>query len=1093
VRAQSFRWFASLRTFALALVLSVGVTAHLSAGADDPLVLWLLPTDAELFPSNGEYPTAEDQAQFFGDTASFFRARHGETLAPMLRVADIRNKTLQDLPFARQVLGQRLILRALSQFTREHGVDRPIVVRFFDWVEIFDVLENVPRGVRGDAPHIVVTPSTWVGYFADRGILRPIEAVDPSAYDESILGTARVRRRIPAWVWGDHIAGRVMRAFDVDRGWSDVFALPWFVDLRLFFYRKDLFGEVPPADREEFLATALQIANKSPAVTPFALGTEADWDLLHSFSLLLWGAGGDWLQNGEFLPAEPSRDVLRFLLELRQRGAASFRQILRTPLEQQFLDGTLASLVSGPWMLRRLVQTLGPKWYTRVGVALPPFNVKGRQPVTYLGGLHLGLTARGHADPIAQKVIDYLTKDAPLPNMDDMLAAVPASRRTLERLAQSFPAESGLPRLLRLAAERGRHYPVIPEWGSIVEAESTRLGLFQLFKHIREDEGELAARDLAALQRRFAWEIRILPRLGAASVAGVVLLGCSAFVWFARRQQKLRRELNIVTEKCAVADVELRKARGSLDALFQQPAASGPDVNEHLARLLDLQQHKTALEIDRKTILRSLGGSRGPIHAIPRAAPFIPRLSETLIAALACTSTTASASIESPQRGSLEDPIRPSGGPLDRIIGGGKAIRRLKTEIAQVASSRAKVLLTGEIGTGKDLVAQAIHELSRRGGPFVSIDCASIPADLLEAQLFGVGPNSGFQAMAPGGRPGYLEHANGGTAFLDEIGKMPLAQQAKLLRVMETGRVVRVMDRTGLGTPVDVRFVAAYSEDLRELANAGAFDRALLSRLEEVPVRVPPLRERREDIPELAAHFLALSNQEHGKAVSLLPDAFRKLEETDFYDNVRGLRHLVSRVVLTCEGAVSARDIDRLRSPSRDDTVDRERLASAVRGEGLRLFVACAGFIADNVQEFFPRGGIEPKIEPARVDAALATIRRDLARVAGFDRAEYELPDIPSAVVYRCRDEEDDLNVHFLYLLVMETLAARGYHTGVGGGLPRSVRSQIEYVRRSLFYSEPVGRKARNTTWKGVALRLIVADTCEANQRELVREAAAAV
>jgi maltose-binding protein MalE/MoxR-like ATPase len=1088
-------WSPRLCTFSLVLGICAGAAAHPAAAADDPLVLWLLPTDAELFPPNGEYPTAADQAQFFGDTASFFREHHHETLAAAVRVADIRKKTLQDPTFARQVLGQRLILRALSQFARERGVERPIVVRFFDWVEIFDVLENVPRGVSGDAPHIVVTPSTWVGYLADRGILRPIDAVDSAAYDESILDTARVRRQIPMWPWGDHVAGRVMRAFGVDRGWSEVVALPWFVDLRLFFYRKDLFGAAPPADREAFLETAAHIATTNPVVTPFAFGTEADWDLLHSFSLLLWGAGGDWLDAGAFLPRDESRDALQFLLELRRRGAASFPQIHRTALEQQFLAGTLASVVSGPWMFRRLALALGPKWYTRVGVALPPFNGKGRQAVTYIGGLHLGLTARGQADPVGRQVVEYLTKDAPLPNMEDMLAAVPASRRTLERLAQSFPPESGLPRLLRLAVERARHYPVIPEWGAVVEAQSTRFGLFQLFKHIREDEPELASRDLEALQRRFDWEIQVVPRLAAASVTGVVLVCCSAYIWFARRQRKLRRELNEITQKCAIADVELRSARGSLDLLLNQRPASDDDVNQHVARLLDLQHDKTTLEINQNTILRSLGGSRGPIHDIPRVAPFIPPLSDMLLRALAALPTAPAAAIEAARpHASGGEAIGTIGAALDRIVGRSAAIRQLKSEIVQVAPSRAKVLLTGEIGTGKDLVAHAIHELSRRTGPLVSIDCASIPADLLEAQLLGIGPDSGLPAVAREGRRGYLEQANGGTAFLDEIGKMPLTQQAKLLRVMETGRVVRVMDRTGLGSPVDLRFVAAYSADLRELADAGAFDRALLSRLDEVPIRVPPLRDRREDIPTLAEHFLVLANREHGKAVVLLPDAYRRLEELDFYDNVRGLRHLLSRIVLTVGDVVSARDVDRLRPPSCTDVIDRERLAPVLRGEAVRMFVACAGFITDHVQEFFPRDRIDPPSEPERVKAALATIRRDLPRVAGFENAAYELPDVPSAIVYRCGGEPDDLNVHFLYLLVMETLSARGYHTGVGGALRGSVRGQIEYVRRSLFYSEPVGRKARKTlTWKGVPLRMLAADACEAHRRELAGEAMATV
>ena len=1129
------------RGFCVAAIAWAGLIAQASAQTGD-VTLWLLPTDGELFPAAGGYPTEDDQHRFFDDTASFFRDHYHERLSPFVSVIDVRRKTFQDPEFARQVLGQRFVLGALSRLVDERGFARTIRVRFFDWVEILGVLERLSAADARELPHVIVAPSTWVAYLHDRGIIRPLRTVDTSAYFESALDTCRVPDPLLPWPFATRLSGRVMRAFRAEQGSRQLVALPWFVDVRLFFYWKDLFAHSAPRNTADFLAVVRRNAGRSATVPPFAVATEADWDLLHSFSLFVWGHGGDWNGGGSFLPAEPSERAIRFLSDLQRTHSASFRHVRRSELEEQFLDRRLGSMVSGPWMLPRLQRALGPEWSARIGVALPPFNAPEHHPTTYLGGMHLALTARGREDAMAHEVLEYLTADAPL--QMDSLVAIPASRPAFERLTQSLPGASELRELVESATRQAKHYPVMPEWASIVEAQSTRLELFQMFKHIREDAPELAGRDLGALRARLDWEIRRVPQLAvlaAGASAGLSILG---FTWSFWRQRRLRAALAGIRRKRAFADISLRRNRESIESLSLElertaraservrvqhdavaqrtgmapPAAAAPDIDERAdpreqlarletdrhnladaldhvkkeirkktAELLDLQRHHTAWEIKERDLARGLRNAKGPIKDIPRVSPFIPRLSDALTEGL----TSAREEHVAPPVHPAHDAVAPAepvtGTALDRILGRSTAILELKQRIRDVARSRAKVLLSGEVGTGKELAAQAIHELSGRRGAFVCIDCASIPADMLEAELFGIGPESGLHAVGREGRTGYFEQANGGTVFLDEIGKMPLAQQAKLLRVLETGQVVRVMDRTGRGRRVDVRIIAAYSSDLFELADAGGFDRALLSRLSEFPIHVPALRERKEDIPILADQFLAVSNREHGRCVRLAPEAYDYLRNLDYFDNVRGLRHLVSRIVLSARQLVRAADVEELASST--DTQARLDLAGArraVRSGAMQPFVKCAAFIVDNIQEFFPSDQGEPERDPARLDAALRRIRLGLAAAAGFDGADYELPEAKSAIVYKAVGERDDLNIHFLYLLVLETLTRRGYHVTVGGGSPTVVREQIDHLRGALFYSDPTGRKAKNTVkWRGMPISDLAREACLAYEEEL--------
>jgi DNA-binding NtrC family response regulator len=211
------------------------------------------------------------------------------------------------------------------------------------------------------------------------------------------------------------------------------------------------------------------------------------------------------------------------------------------------------------------------------------------------------------------------------------------------------------------------------------------------------------------------------------------------------------------------------------------------------------------------------------------------------------------------------------------------------------------VLITGESGTGKEVVAQAIHMLSLRSNqPFVPVNCAAIPHDLLESEMFG--HERGAFTGAAGSRHGLLTTANRGTFFLDEIGEMPRGLQAKLLRVLEDG-VVRPVgaDRA---TRVDVRVIAASNVDLADSVTRGAFREDLFYRLQVVPIVIAPLRERRSDIPLLADHFLErIRDRTPGREIAISREAMVALWSYDWPGNVRELENMVERLVILCEGS----------------------------------------------------------------------------------------------------------------------------------------------------------------------------------------------
>lgn len=240
-------------------------------------------------------------------------------------------------------------------------------------------------------------------------------------------------------------------------------------------------------------------------------------------------------------------------------------------------------------------------------------------------------------------------------------------------------------------------------------------------------------------------------------------------------------------------------------------------------------------------------------------------------------------------------------GSFKSVIGHNKTLATLVSVSAKVAQTDATVLITGENGVGKDILAQAIHHASARSRqPFIVVNCAAIPDSLVESELFGYEGGT-FTGAAKGGRLGKFELAHGGTIFLDEVGDMSQTMQAKLLRVLEQKEIQKI--GANRSTPVNVRVLAATNRDLGRMVREGSFREDLLYRLNVFPLLVPPLRDRKNDIPELAQFFLAQCTATFGRRRLMIdPDSFEALERYDWPGNIRQLRNAVERAVILCDG-----------------------------------------------------------------------------------------------------------------------------------------------------------------------------------------------
>lgn len=248
------------------------------------------------------------------------------------------------------------------------------------------------------------------------------------------------------------------------------------------------------------------------------------------------------------------------------------------------------------------------------------------------------------------------------------------------------------------------------------------------------------------------------------------------------------------------------------------------------------------------------------------------------------------------------------------MVGHSPAMEHLRSVIERVAGSNAKVLITGENGTGKEVVAKMLFMSSNRSGnPYVEVNCAAIPSELIESELFGHEKGSFTSAVKQ--RIGKFEQANGGTLFLDEIGDMSLAAQTKVLRALQEGEITRV--GSDKSVKVDVRVFAATNKDLLKEIEKGNFREDLYHRLSVILIHVPPLRERLEDIPDLVNHFLGIICEEQGiSQKSFTDDAMEEMKKYRWSGNIRELRNAVERMVILCGNEITVDDVKQYASPT---------------------------------------------------------------------------------------------------------------------------------------------------------------------------------
>jgi len=241
------------------------------------------------------------------------------------------------------------------------------------------------------------------------------------------------------------------------------------------------------------------------------------------------------------------------------------------------------------------------------------------------------------------------------------------------------------------------------------------------------------------------------------------------------------------------------------------------------------------------------------------------------------------------------------------MIGESKAIQQIKEMIERVAPTDARVLITGENGSGKELVARWLHEKSNRSNaPLIEVNCAAIPSELIESELFGHEKGAFTSAIAQ--RKGKFEQAEGGTLFMDEIGDMSLSAQAKVLRALQENKIMRVGGEKEI--KVNVRVIAATNKDLKKEIAAGNFREDLYHRLSVILIHVPSLNERKEDIPMLAEHFLKLICEEHGMPLKVMTkEAIKELQKINWTGNIREFRNVVERLIILCDKTITDKDV----------------------------------------------------------------------------------------------------------------------------------------------------------------------------------------
>jgi len=357
-----------------------------------------------------------------------------------------------------------------------------------------------------------------------------------------------------------------------------------------------------------------------------------------------------------------------------------------------------------------------------------------------------------------------------------------------------------------------------------------------------------------------------------------------------------------------------RVTRGSVDLILLDVWLPGMDGLATLARLRERQ-------VDAQIVLISGHGNiESAVRAIKMGAfDFVEKPLSLDKTVLVVRNALRQRRLEAENRA-----LRARVDRTQTMVGESYAMRQLREQVAMAAPTNGRVLIYGENGTGKELVARTIHALSRRrAGPFVEVNCAAIPEDLIESELFGHVRGAFTGAVAD--RRGKFEAADGGTIFLDEIADMSLKTQAKVLRVLQEQTLEAVGGSTRI--KVDARVLAATNKELQAEIRAGRFREDLYFRLNVIPIFVPPLRDRQEDIPLLADHFMAEFAREYGRRIkSFEPGAVSVIQHYPWPGNVRELRNVIERLMIMVPGdAITAADLSFLER----DSVTRPELAAA--------------------------------------------------------------------------------------------------------------------------------------------------------------------
>ena len=397
-------------------------------------------------------------------------------------------------------------------------------------------------------------------------------------------------------------------------------------------------------------------------------------------------------------------------------------------------------------------------------------------------------------------------------------------------------------------------------------------------------------------------------------------------------QQALARQGYVVQSSGNAAGLWKLIESGRGDVLITDVALPDGDALDLLPRIKERRPDLPVIVMSaRSTLLTAVKTQQiGVFEYLPK--PFELR-------SLIEVTQRAVETIGTPSRSSTKTASIEEGGPL---IGRSRPMQDIFKAMARVVSTDLTVLVTGESGTGKELVARALHDLgSRRAGPFVAINLAAIPRDLVEAELFGRAKDDGSSPAKH--HQGRFEQAEGGTLFLDEVGDMPPEAQTRLLRVLQDGEYLPVGAQRSVKT--NIRVIAATNQNLHHLMHQGLFREDLFYRLNVVPLRLPPLRERVEDIGPLVAHFQLHAVKEGLPSKTFTPEALRALKSWHWQGNVRELENLVRRMlVLHADNSIDAAAVEHEFPASQADlNEDAESLSESVDAHIRRYFEALKG------------------------------------------------------------------------------------------------------------------------------------------------------